>query len=638
MAVKINKEMLLKNRFWIMLGVTFFLGLFGIIYLEFVNADEHRKKVTDEINKAIAIKNDAVKGRPAIDTRGKEAEVAKGAESKVWSEAYFAQQDVFKWAKAVEDEFDFYGGKFAIQVTVLKAPVKGPWPDDNDRVLHGVLADIRNSYMEIKARVKEKGKEKEVLVRIYRTENVQITSEGEPNTILWETGLPKHKDKVVAVTFQTGKYFNDLLRGEEQAKFAESYREQIHEILRSVEPLDQKGAGIVQLRDWLYTPDAMPPPTKKFIRYVTKEWNITGKMSDEAWIAQENIWIQKEIYRIIKSVNDDVKVFKRVEGKKGDEEKRNLVQKFRNSNFELQLTLKADNKLSLVIKNLLPRRQKQDLTFRVSLNKGAGLDPELIKISGKILMPAGTAKGEDSYEHLIEDAKVGKNAPRVGIYRVEQVLSWEAAAIKRIDHVSVGSNAADDIAHSHRTFPEGLRALTLADPVKETKSGGPGPGGAPGGGPSGIGGEKGKGDGKAGNEIGNRKMLAHDLWSNRYVEVSDQSRRVPVAVVLVVDQEYYDRVLTAFNNSKLRFLATQVLINQHTGSLQPPSPDKKDDGGEKKGAPGKGVGNPMGFGGGGAKEATGGGGSDLDTNMEMVIYGIMTLYQRYPPRPAEAKK
>jgi hypothetical protein len=132
-------------------------------------------------------------------------------------------------------------------------------------------------------------------------------------------------------------------------------------------------------------------------------------------------------------------------------------------------------------------------------------------------------------------------------------------------------------------------------------------------------------------------MLAHGLWTNRYLEVSPQSRRVPVAVVLVVDQDYVDRVMTAFNNSKLRFLASQVLVNQHTGSLQPPASDKKEDGGDKKGAPGKG---PMGAGGvgGGAKEPASSGGGDLETNMEMVIYGVMTLYQRYPPRAGADKK
>ena len=47
---------------------------------------------------------------------------------------------------------------------------------------------------------------------------------------------------------------------------------------------------------------------------------------------------------------------------------------------------------------------------------------------------------------------------------------------------------------------------------------------------------------------------------------------IPVAVVLIVDQDHVDRVLNSFNNSKLRFLETQVLLNYYSGSLQPPPP------------------------------------------------------------------
>ena len=30
--------------------------------------------------------------------------------------------------------------------------------------------------------------------------------------------------------------------------------------------------------------------------------------------------------------------------------------------------------------------------------------------------------------------------------------------------------------------------------------------------------------------------------------------------------------------------------------------------------------------------------SDMETNMEVVIYGFMTLYQRYPPPPQAVEK
>lgn len=428
MALKVNKEMLLKNRFWIMLGTSGALGFAGITCLEFVNADALRKGLQGQVNEARNVKSEDIKGPKALDVRVKEAATASAAESKVWSEAYAAQRTVFRWSDAVEKEFDFYDGKFATQIKVLKNADKGSWPADSDTVVHGVLLPgIKNSFLTIRARAKEKknGKDMDIELIIRRTATDSITLEENNSSILWTEDLPKHVGKALAVTIQSGKYFNDLLRDKEQEAFGNSYRDQIHEILRSVEPLDERGHGIVELRDWLYSPDKDPPATKKFIRYVTAEWDVTGKMSDEAWIAQENIWIQKEIYRIIKSVNDDVKIFKRSD-EKGDAEKRDSPQIFRNSNLEAQLVLKKDNSLALTIKNLLPRRQKLDMNFRVKLNKGKGLEPELIRVSGPALMPVGTT-GKDVYEQTIPFAKGGKYAPREGIYHVEQVLSWEGA-------------------------------------------------------------------------------------------------------------------------------------------------------------------------------------------------------------------
>jgi hypothetical protein len=171
-------------------------------------------------------------------------------------------------------------------------------------------------------------------------------------------------------------------------------------------------------------------------------------------------------------------------------------------------------------------------------------------------------------------------------------------------------------------------------------------------GPKRFGREDGGFGGGPGGGGANKTMLRHGLWTDRYIEVSEQSRRIPVAVALIVDQDHVDRVLTHFNNSKLRFLELQVLLNHYSGSLTPPATnEQKEKGGE--GFPGvrpKGFGVPGGFGGregsipGGpgrpgiaAGNQPPGDGQNLETNMELVIYGVMTLYQRYPPRPQAEK-
>src|SRR5204862_108996 len=94
-------------------------------------------------------------------------------------------------------------------------------------------------------------------------------------------------------------------------------------------------------------------------------------------------------------------------------------------------------------------------------------------------------------------------------------------------------------------------------------------------------------------------------------------------------------VMTKFNNSKLRLLLTQALLNQYTGSIAPPAPavDPKDGPKFVPNPFAPGPMRPMGpFGPGGPIPPAAGGG-DSDNSMELVIYGVMTLYQRYPPRP-----
>lgn len=143
-------------------------------------------------------------------------------------------------------------------------------------------------------------------------------------------------------------------------------------------------------------------------------------------------------------------------------------------------------------------------------------------------------------------------------------------------------------------------------------------------------------------------------------EPDHQLRRLPVAISLIVDQDHVDRVQTAFTNSKLRFLMTQALLNRYPLSVAPPL--------VKDAGFGPGVGGPegpmvpffpppgvmpgpmgpmgpvgpmgpMGLDTGGAILSGGSPVETMETNMELVVYGIVTLYGRFPgrpPAPAEA--
>jgi hypothetical protein len=653
MTVKFDKEMLLKHRFWILVGVTSVLTMLGIAYLEIYGSEEAEKqktKLKNEVNKLKAEKGE--RGPESVKEMAKNADKAKAGESEVWGTSYAQQEKYFRWSEHVESEFQFLNGKFAREIKISKKldNIKA-WPEDKDTVQYGELVEPRENYIRIKTR-------KGDVVVVQAMAKTVVTVDGDAKPYSWDDIARLGKNAMLAITYQKGMYFNDPLTSAEKDVFAKSYVEQIHHILKSVDPLDDKGNGVVQLKNWLYDKNEnfVEYWDLRFIRVAKQPWELNKvDISTEAWIAQEDLWIQKEIYRIIRSANDDVAIFKWDSGDKklnpkdlkgAVAEKRDTVYRFKNSSFALELVLQKDDKLSFTVKNLLSRKQKLDLNFRVVLNNEAGRSPEIIRISDVPLNPVGDKDKKDAVTKIIPVAKDAKDAaPRKGIYGVEQVLTWETAAVKRIDHVSIGSNDRDDVGHSHRTFAEDLRPFVMlgeqppvapvapgAEPKKEVirpKGRGRGPKGGAAAvaplemvdrGPGGV----------------NRKILDHELWTDRYVEVTDQSRRVPVAVALIVDQDHVDRVLTAFNNSKLRFLETQVLLNHYPSSLQPIPVEKKEEAppvvvGPKRKRADPPPPNP---------QSSSSSSADGESNMEIVIYGIMTLYQRYPPRalPAPEKK
>ena len=153
----------------------------------------------------------------------------------------------------------------------------------------------------------------------------------------------------------------------------------------------------------------------------------------------------------------------------------------------------------------------------------------------------------------------------------------------------------------------------------------------------------------------------------RYIDVTDQVRRMPVALVLVVDQMFVQDVLACYANSPLRFQVTQYHWKRFRGTLDSPggatltgggspfgpggppgaggspfggSPGGPSEGGAEGGSPGPG-GMPGGFGSGSSAPAVA---EEQVTSglVELSLYGIVTLYERYEvaapaaPAPADA--
>jgi hypothetical protein len=418
--------------------------------------------------------------------------------------------------------------------------------------------------------------------------------------------------------------------------------------------VDRQGNGVVQLKGWLYDPDDFPPPQSPFLTYVYDDWKRAAAIHREAWLAQEDLWIQKEIYRLIRQANDYVARCE-PDGKQPDT--------FHNPNLTFHFDWK-DNNMKVTVTNRLPRRQKLDLRLRVKFNKSANpaTSSEIIQVADEPLEPKGAKAGAVRVVDINLDRSGIK---RTGIYEVEQLLTWETAAVKRLDQIAIG---AANTAHSSRTVSETPKTYRKDDVKQETKEGEGGGLTPPGGGMAGMMGGSGanmmKGGGFGGFGGGQQQAAilgVNGVLFDRYLEVSDQSRRVPVAVAMIVDQDHVDRVLTSFNNSVLRFLTTQVIINRYGNSVRPQLAGQMGDDGETRGLPG--LPPMMSFGGSGSKggrpfspmpggvtpggavppgidpEAGGTPGGygmvsneEAENNVELVIYGIVTLYERYPKR------
>jgi hypothetical protein len=650
--MKFDKDTLIKHRFWLLLAATVPMILVAVFLLiTSVSASIEAKK--KEVEAAKASGGGDIIGPAEIEMLKESAAEHKELESKVHKQAYEIQGDLMTFPKAVEDRFNFSNGLFATEIKIVapwkevKEPKEGEadgWPADSEHLFHGIVK-TRGGDESVTVRGKD-GKDY-VFYRtpILKVEKTAEKKEGEPEPDFALLGTEGNTH--LAITYYKSKYFYDPLTTNEEFEYARSYKTQIHPIVQIVDPVDEQGEGVVQLKGWLYNRNQLPPPGAPFLRYVPKDWKRDATIYKEVWLAQEDLWIQREMYRIIREANDMVA---RCTGRGGEDKAATYT--FKNPNYEFKIKFDGDDKLVVVAKNNQPRRQKLDVWLRIRFNKSDNplISTEKVIVADEPLDPPGGKNAERTVVVNLDRSGI----ERTGIYAVEQVLTWETAPVKRLDEIAIGTGLSGGMAHSHRTISVGSKPYRPEDAKKDANAANAGGNPMDGGGglPMPVMMPMGGGqDGQFGNVQAN--LGVNGVLFDRYIEVTEQSRRVPVGIALIVDQDHVDRVLTAFNNSKLRFLTTQVLINRYPNSVRPMLV------GQKAGIEGDGAGGvpptlpvmPMGgafpMGGGAVGEfpmggfgmpgagMTGSSGEELENNVEMVIYGIATLYERYPKRTIE---
>ncbi|HKB37859.1 MAG TPA: hypothetical protein VKD72_15535 [Gemmataceae bacterium] len=352
-----------------------------------------------------------------------------------------------------------------------------------------------------------------------------------------------------------------------------------------------------------------------------------GKLTptvEECWLAQEDLWLRREVLRILQEALESMGKFKEIKElrwnaavaavagvpvdnlvktspalKRDAYKQRPLDAKadkikaleksgvkesrlFRSRNWEVNLLLEEPSgdrsKLRVsarsTIKNINPSRRSLSLVnsagqgLQLQLRqrpeeppKGKGKVTEstlpLKRIVG-VLLPYGE---QAEFKVTTEvDARINPTRD----FDLEEVFDRPTSPIKRLEALEIGEAA---LPHRLRTGQWAMDVNSLA-PAPEAKEGasadtsqspggtgsGSGSGGFAPGGMTPPGGDPGKG-GKAADKFRTDNYKIH---RDRYVTISQVVRRVPIAFTVVVDQDQRNEILTAVANSNLRIQTTQV--------------------------------------------------------------------------------
>ncbi|MFT3879527.1 MAG: hypothetical protein QM703_07700 [Gemmatales bacterium] len=342
---------------------------------------------------------------------------------------------------------------------------------------------------------------------------------------------------------------------------------------------------------------------------------------------------------------------------------------------------------------LVQRANSPTLTLRGEIINRSGRRLPVASFNAGLMLPNTTNLLNEEFKVPTDAFNAGERRPFAmeiknpvqprGIALIRQKLTWRSTPIKRIDRLEVGKLAHD---HSDRlkTLPLLAYDFKLKDPLGQnappapaagtTTEGGSGVSAGLGGGSGrSIGGDMpGGGGGRAGGGAQAANLSPNQgVPLDRYIQVSSELRRMPVALVMIVDATAITDIIAAMSNSKLRFQVTMAPwvrvpnlgrpggSGTATAAAAPPANNPGGAGGTgggiSAGAAGgaRPAGNTGGGGGGGGRmEGLGGEGStggsppgapagqgaprpaagslgleDDSSVVELQIYGVVTIYE-----------
>lgn len=402
------------------------------------------------------------------------------------------------------------------------------------------------------------------------------------------------------------------------------------------------------------------------LRHVT-EWGTTQKPTvPELWLALEDIWVQRELLAAVARTNTALTQF---EPEFSFWDYSPLKRTFTSRLWSLDLEVVTDaNKKYLKATVHNPTRRLQLLGANKVMRLKVWLDdpkdprpslPEYV-IGGELVPGHGTMNVPLQKTDPRDRTRPGSHAVLIDrvtrISKVEQILDEVSVPVKLIQAMELGvtdhrRGTAVFVAPKLQGLPAEPEAAADPNAAGGGQEGYPGapPGGMPGPGRMGMPGLGGPGmpggAAAAGARSGPKEAV---LMGNklRYLEVTDQVRRMPVALSVVLDLAFEQDLLVQFTNSPMRFHITQTGWQRFRGTL-PKTTNQLVGGGGVGGGPGRpgfpggvpgmpgGIPGMPGAGEGSEGGTPGGAASTVAAQanaglVTLAVYGVVSLYNELP--------
>ncbi|CAN5502497.1 hypothetical protein BH11PLA2_BH11PLA2_03650 [soil metagenome] len=314
-------------------------------------------------------------------------------------------------------------------------------------------------------------------------------------------------------------------------------------------------------------------------RYFTN-WGEKVPEQRQLWLVMEDVWVQRALLEPIRQVDDTAAQFTKLEPAASP-----LKRSFANRVWQIDLDV-VDQAPNKVMKGKLRNLTKQmqllgsasTMVLKVWLDPNKDLPPFEFKIEGEYV------KGESEFNvSALQSHVIPPGTTVTEIFKVEQVLDDRTVPIRQINAISLKKLSAKEFR------PNADQALLPPEFWKDDPNApavGPAGGPAAPAAPAGRGGAVGGGDGRpllpgavgfgapptpaAGGTAGGTMDITGAVDNNRkrYVEVTGQLRRMPVAIQVVCDLRYMQDLMVAYANSPLRFQIVQYHWSRYRGALQ----------------------------------------------------------------------